>query len=300
MSLELNIMKIGTSTATLCRKFGDELAIMKFAEAGFDCLDFGFFDYPIRGENELFTGNEQKFKEYFTHLGEVAANSGIEIGQVHSPMPSYTGKPEEDEYLLTIQEKSIKAAAYMKSKYIIIHPCIPAEYKYTHYRKETKVINMDFYRRLLPTLYEFDVKLAIENMFNYDSERKCICPTVCSTADEMADYIDTLNDDHFVACLDTGHAHLTGDTPANMARILGDKLETLHVHDNKGLSDQHVIPYHGNINWDEFCSVLKEIGYKGSFSFEADGFFNMYGGKMPEACAGFLCKLGNEMVNSEK
>lgn len=293
-------MKIGTSTSTFNRRFGDELTIIKLAEAGFDCLDFGFFHYPIRGEGELFTGSDEKFQAYFTHLGEVAASADIEIRQVHSPMPSSTGKPDEDEYLFMIQEKSIKAASYMNSKYIVIHPCIPPQYKYTYYRKECKELNMNFYHRLLPTLEKYNVKLAIENMFNYDSIRKCICPTVCSTAEEMADYIDTLDDEHFVACLDVGHGHLTGDTPDNMARILGDRLEVLHVHDNNGFSDQHVIPYHGNINWDSFCNVLTEIGYKGSLSFEADGFFNMYGKKMPEECAQFLCKLGNEMVNDEK
>ena len=290
-------MKIGTSSGVLNRMFGDENAIVKLAEAGFDCIDFGFFHYAERTADSIFNQSADKFKAYFTHLGEVADDANIEIRQVHSPMPSYSGKADEDAFFFTVQEKAIAAAAFMKSKYIIIHPCIPGQYRYTHFRAECKEINMDFYRRLLPTLDKYNMKLAVENMFNYDPVRKCICPTVCTTAEEMADYIDTLNDEHFVACLDVGHANLTGETPGNMARILGNRLETLHVHDNNGLNDEHKIPYHGNIDWDSFCAVLKEIGYKGSFSFEADGFFAMYGGKMPEECARFLCKLGNEMVN---
>jgi Sugar phosphate isomerases/epimerases len=293
-------MKIGTASGALLKRFGDEQAIIKLAEAGFDCIDFGLFDYSIHSDDSIFKQSDDEFKVYFTHLGDVAKTAGIEIGQLHSPMPSYTAKPDEDAFLFKIQEKSIKAAAYMNSKYIIIHPCIPGQYRYTHYREECKEINMEFYRALLPTLIEYDVKLAVENMFNYDPVRKCICPTVCTTADEMADYIDTLNDDHFVACLDVGHAHLTGDTPENMARILGNRLETLHVHDNNGLNDEHKIPYHGTINWDNFLKVLPEIGYKGSFSFEAGDFYTMYGGMMPEECARFLCKLGNEMVNNRR
>ena len=289
-------MKIGTSSNVLSTRFGDEAAIIKLAQAGFDCIDFGFFHYNVKSPDSIFNQSADKFKAYFSNLGDAAESAKIEIGQVHSPMPSYTGKATEDEFHFTVQEKAIAAAAYMKSKYIIIHPCIPGQYRYTHFRDECKAINMDFYRRLLPALDKYNMKLAVENMFNYDPVRKCICPTVCTTADEMADYIDTLNDEHFVACLDTGHAHLTGDTPGNMARILGDRLETLHVHDNNGLNDEHKIPYHGSIDWDSFCAVLKEIGYKGSFSFEADGFFNMYGGKMPDECTKFLCKLGHEMM----
>jgi sugar phosphate isomerase/epimerase len=292
-------MRIGTSTNSLVHKYGEEVAIIKYAEAGFDALDFGFFHYPIRGEGQLFTGSEEKFKEYFTKLGDTANKAGIKINQVHSPMPSYTGKPDEDEYLFAIQEKSIKAASYMGSPYIIIHPCIPSQYRYTHFKNECKDINMDFYTRLKPTLRKYNVKLAIENMFNYDPVLKCNCPTVCSTPEEILDYIDTLNDDHFVACLDIGHANLTGSTPEYMINILGDKLETLHVHDNNGLSDQHILSYLGNIDWDGVYKALTKINYQGVFSFECDGFFTSFGDGMIDDTLKFMYKMGKVITHTE-
>jgi len=289
-------MRIGTITDFYVRKYGDAEGIRKLAEAGFDCMDYGFFHYPIRGE--LFTGPDEKFEDYFTHLGNVVEESGIGVEQVHSPMPSYVGKPEEDEYLFYIQDKSIKAASYMKSKYIVIHPCIPGDYKYTHYRQETKELNMKFYRKLLPTLDKYNVKLAIENMFNYDPVRKCICPTVVSTAEEILDYIYTLNDEHFVACLDVGHANLTGETPEHMARLLSDKLEVLHVHDNHGLDDEHDMPYMGTIDWAKFNKALVDINYKGAFSFEVGKHFARYGNIMPLESARFLYELGKAITNT--
>ena len=81
-------------------------------------------------------------------------------------------------------------------------------------------------------------------------------------------YIDTLGNDLFVACLDAGHALLTYDSPARMAKVLGSRLKVLHVHDVDGIDDLHTVPYLGNNDWPEFCQALKEIGYKGTFNFE--------------------------------
>lgn len=53
-------------------------------------------------------------------------------------------------------------------------------------------------------------------------------------------------------CFDTGHANLFHDDIAADVRLLDKDLACLHVHDNKGNWDQHLIPYQGNIKWDEF------------------------------------------------
>ena len=49
-------------------------------------------------------------------------------------------------------------------------------------------------------------------------------------------------------CLDTGHRHLGGDNPAAI-RTLGSRLITLHIHDNHGQRDEHIMPLDGTINW---------------------------------------------------
>ena len=69
-------------------------------------------------------------------------------------------------------------------------------------------------------------------------------------------------------CFDTGHANLFHDDIAADVRLLDKDLACLHVHDNKGNWDQYLIPYQGNIKWDEFLAAPKEIDYKGTFSLE--------------------------------
>lgn len=45
--------------------------------------------------------------------------------------------------------------------------------------------------------------------------------------------------------LDTGHAHANGDDPLEFARWAGPRLTEVHLHDNGGTSDEHLIPGEG-------------------------------------------------------
>ena len=49
---------------------------------------------------------------------------------------------------------------------------------------------------------------------------------------------------------------------------IGSELRALHAQDNYGNGDSHVMPMAGTINWDQVFHALKEIGYKGDFTFE--------------------------------
>ena len=88
------------------------------------------------------------------------------------------------------------------------------------------------------------------------------------TVKEVKKLVRAIDNPLLKVCLDTGHANVFHDDLAADVRLLGNDLATLHVHDNKGNWDQHLIPYMGNIKWDEFLSALKEIGYNGCFTLE--------------------------------
>ena len=51
---------------------------------------------------------------------------------------------------------------------------------------------------------------------------------------------------------------------------LGDDLRAIHVHDNNGKADEHVILFRGTVNIDEVITALIDSGYKGYFTFEAE------------------------------
>ena len=117
----------------------------------------------------------------------------------------------------------------------------------------------------------YGVKVGIENMFQSDPRRKQVSFDTCSTIPEFLRYVDTLDSEYMVACLDIGHIGLPvrDDEPWDFIRALGhDRLQSLHVHDNDYKGDKHQLPYQGTINWNEVTKALGEIDYQGDFTYE--------------------------------
>ncbi len=59
-------------------------------------------------------------------------------------------------------------------------------------------------------------------------------------------------------CLDLGHAHMTVGTTAAIAS-LGDRIVTVHVHDNHGAKDEHLWPGDGAIDWKSTIPALQAL-----------------------------------------
>jgi sugar phosphate isomerase/epimerase len=57
--------------------------------------------------------------------------------------------------------------------------------------------------------------------------------------------------------LDTGHAHVNGQSPIAIADRVGPKLTEVHLHDNSGASDDHLVPGQGTA---DLKGLLKKIG----------------------------------------
>ena len=59
-------------------------------------------------------------------------------------------------------------------------------------------------------------------------------------------------------CLDLGHAHITVGT-ADAIRALGDRIATVHVHDNHAMKDEHMWPGSGTIDWPSTAKALQAL-----------------------------------------
>ena len=54
------------------------------------------------------------------------------------------------------------------------------------------------------------------------------------------------------------------------------RLQALHVHDNDFLEDSHTMPFTCKIDFSALVTALKEIGYEGDFTLEADHFLEKF------------------------
>ena len=132
------------------------------------------------------------------------------------------------------------------------------------------------YFELLPFAKEYGVKIATENMWNWDNEKGHSSFAACATAESFKKHIDIVNDPYLVACLDLGHAEMkgSGDGAPYMIRELGNRLQALHIHDNDRLHDSHQIPFSMDIDFSEIAKALKDINYQGYLTLEADSYLN--------------------------
>ena len=147
------------------------------------------------------------------------------------------------------------------SKNWVIHPLMPCGWEDEGCEEETWKINVEFFRELTQYAKEYDVTICLENM-----------PFVkfsISKPSEIVKLVETIDDENFRICLDTGHVGIFEDMSLGEAvHVFGDKLRTLHVHDTITGYDLHIMPYFGKTDWNEFVLALKEIGFKGVFNLE--------------------------------
>ena len=95
---------------------------------------------------------------------------------------------------------------------------------------------------------------------------------VITSIDRISYILDGVGSDKLGICLDTGHLHLNGKSQREYILKAGKRLRAVHIADNEGQWDQHLMPYtSGKIDFTEVVSALREIGYDGIFNLEIPG-----------------------------
>jgi len=101
------------------------------------------------------------------------------------------------------------------------------------------------------------VKLAIE-----------VIPNELSRAGSLVHFIEEVLDSPDAGiCLDFGHAHMDGDL-VDAIETVSEHLVTTHVHDNRGRTDDHLIPFDGTIDWPGALTAIQKVGYDGTLLME--------------------------------
>jgi sugar phosphate isomerase/epimerase len=91
-------------------------------------------------------------------------------------------------------------------------------------------------------------------------------------AKDLLGIIEAVGAPNLAICLDTGHLNMVKGNQAEFIRETGKHLKALHIADNEGEKDQHIMPYgKGTVAWPQVVSALKEIGYDGLFNLEIGG-----------------------------
>lgn len=240
---------------------GDEKAVELIAKAGFDAWDFSMFDAADNDrENHRLVFNSHplsggNYLAYARRLKQIGLDNGIVCNQSHAPFPSWGLES------VPVLKRSIECTAEAGGEICIIHPN-------NNFSPEE---NAELYSALLPFAKECGVKIATENMWNWNGEKDEAAPAACSDPESFNAHLDAVNDPFFVACLDIGHAEMKGlgTNAEEMILALDSRLKALHIHDNDRWHDSHQIPFSMDIDFVKVVNALKKIGYDGWFTLEA-------------------------------
>lgn len=277
-------MKISTQTSSAASIVGDEKAVELIAKAGFDAWDFSMFtmcDYDwekgvLRPNDHPLAGTD--YLAFARRLKQIGLDNGIICNQSHAPFPTKCAA------IRSYYKRAIECTAEAGGEICIIHPD----------NDKTAEENAELYNELLPFAKDYGVKIATENMWNWNSEKNESSFAACATSEDFVKHIDVVNDDFLVACLDIGHAEMrgSGSGAVNMIHALGHRLQALHIHDNDKWHDNHKIPFSMNIDFAPIVKALKDINYQGYFTLEADNYLN---GRTEENVFDGICDLKNSV-----
>lgn len=140
----------------------------------------------------------------------------------------------------------------------------------TSFSKQEKIDkNIEKLTLIADYIRDKDITICLENLRLHSPEQKYI---IDQNADDLLYIIDRVGSPRFGICLDTGHLNLTEKDHYKFILKAGKKLKALHIADNEGFSDQHMMPFtKGNVDFQEVVRGLREVDYKGLFNLEIPG-----------------------------
>lgn len=244
-------MRIAVDHHVLREAYGEEKAFWVLKEAGFDETDYSFHEWP---DDDPLLGKE--FIVYANKVKSVMDSAGIVCEQCHAPFAYDACEPMDDTSVHFIAVKrAIAAAGILGADHIAVHSLyIPGATK-----KEEWITNIRYFRALEPICRKAGVRIALENL-----------PLqVTETPEAINRMLEELDSPWFAALLDTGHARISGIEPDDFIRRLSPgSLCGVHIQDQHGKKDEHIIPFMGETNWEGFAKALKESGYRGPMALE--------------------------------
>ncbi len=181
-------------------------------------------------------------KNKFADLINLADNYNLLIDSFHVPFGADYDlvNPIEKERLMAVDNviNFLNLGAEYNIPLGVLHP--------HHYLKETKEnalsLASESIRRILNKKPE-NIKIAVENL--PDARGSWI-------ADQLFNMFDS-NEIGF--CYDSSHENMSGP-PFHLLKKHYSRLIACHLSDNHGVSDEHLVPGDGNINWREVCLYI--------------------------------------------
>lgn len=129
--------------------------------------------------------------------------------------------------------------------------------------------NVEKLKMVAEHIKDKDITVCLENLRPHAPDDPEL---IDGTVEDLMYIIDRVGSPRFGICLDTGHLNLTVKNHREFILKAGGRLKALHIADNEGVTDQHLMPFcRGTVDFCDVVRALREVGYKGLFNLEIPG-----------------------------
>jgi sugar phosphate isomerase/epimerase len=216
------------------------------AEAGFDGVDLSLDQIDLHDDG---------LPGVLYAFALRAKERRLEIPVCH--LPFYMPSPDDRQAMARFareQTAALRAVAPLGIPVAVIHPIV--RHSSACLEDAWMRENVAYLTPLRDAAAALGVTLAVENMVgkpfpSHPDETVFGCEAEHVMA--LAEALDT------GVCWDFGHAHLSGLRQSAGLRTVGPRLRVLHVHDNDGERDSHLIPGRGSIDWQDAMTGLRAV-----------------------------------------
>jgi len=189
-------------------------------------------------------------------LTDIYGDRPAENLSIHGPCLGVNLADENNTHYLPLYKNVFAFAAKWKVTFVVVHTN-------EEFTGEKALVRERVYHRLQELLtlsQEYQVQLLIENVGLRNKKTLLF---------DLKEYLELLASLSAAgALLDTGHAHINQWDLPHVIEQLGNRLIACHLHDNHGLSDDHLPIHQGTIHWQPLFTALLSFAPKTALVFE--------------------------------
>ena len=236
------------------------------AGAGFRYVDMSIGPFCLNAASPVLKPGWERWAD---KTADTARKHGLRMLQAHCLLFNYMDKNAADyAYLTNVNRHLLFVCKALGIEYLVFHPG-------TDYASPSAKRSLEGSAEWLLPFVELaeklGIRLCLENVFDGISDR---CLTRCYGArpEELLELVEKLNSGSVGICWDSGHAHMAKLDQEQSLRILGNRVWTTHLHDNRGQydNDLHLPPFYGSLDWAGMMRGFRAIDYSGTLNFEIE------------------------------
>jgi sugar phosphate isomerase/epimerase len=180
----------------------------------------------------------------------------FESGRWGPPLSLASADPDARARALAEAELALQIARRLEFGVLVTHIGLPRSQQ-TAATDNSRDAARRSIEKLLELAAPLGVRIAIE-----------VIPNELSRARSLVHFVEEVLDGSGAGiCLDFGHAHMDGDV-VEAIETVSEHLVTTHVHDNRGRTDDHLVPFDGTIDWPAALTGVQKVGYDGTLLLE--------------------------------